>query len=189
MLEAPVAGLFLHASAVVVDGGAVLFLGHSTAGKSTIARMLGPTFPALADDAVYAAKDAAGGWRVVEGGFRFEDGDIYQRIQEIHRQIRDGKGVPLRACFRLRKAEQVRLIPVPPVELARYLADAALEVDLQRKTEKYQKSPKIDLLALHRQWFHWVAEIARSHSGWMLCFSITSDKSEICDLIQEAVQL
>ena len=45
-------GLFLHASAVVVAGGAVLFLGHSTAGKSTIARILGQSFSILADEAV-----------------------------------------------------------------------------------------------------------------------------------------
>ena len=64
-------GLFLHASAVVVGGGALLFLGHSTAGKSTIARMLGQIQPVLADDSVYAARGADGWWRVVDGSFRY----------------------------------------------------------------------------------------------------------------------
>jgi hypothetical protein len=34
-------GFLVHASAVVIDGRAVLFLGHSTAGKTTTARRLG----------------------------------------------------------------------------------------------------------------------------------------------------
>ena len=53
-------GLFLHASAVVIDGGACLFLGHSTAGKSTIARLLGKDYPVLADDSVYAVRRSPG---------------------------------------------------------------------------------------------------------------------------------
>ena len=65
-------GVFLHASAVIVDGGAVLFLGHSTAGKSTISRLLGAVCPVLADDTVFAWRTEGGEWRVADGKFRFE---------------------------------------------------------------------------------------------------------------------
>ena len=59
MFAADLSGLFLHASSVVVEGVAVLFLGHSTAGKSTIARRLGKAYRVLADGSVYAAPDEA----------------------------------------------------------------------------------------------------------------------------------
>ena len=184
MADVPTVGLFLHASAVVVEGGAVLFLGHSTAGKSTIARLLGASLPVLADDAVFAARDADGGWRVVEGGFRFEDGDVFRRMDEIQRQVRQGAGIPLRGCFRLRKADDVKIEPLIPSDLARVLIDAVIEIDVQRKVDKYVKDQGIDLISVRKKWFRWVAEIARKYPGWMLYFTVTYDPCRLCELIK-----
>ena len=170
MTSGTVEGLFLHASAVVVDGGAVLFLGHSTAGKSTLARILAANFPVLADDAVFAARDSQGKWRVVEGGFRFEDGDIGRRLGDILRRIEQGAGIPVRGCFRLQKADQVKVEPAAPLQVARFLTDAAIEVDLQRKAGKSQAKNNPKIREMRKRWFHWVADIARTCPGGTLYF-------------------
>ena len=170
MTSGTVEGLFLHASAVVVDGGAVLFLGHSTAGKSTMVRILAANFPVLADDAVFAARDSQGKWRVVEGGFRFEDGDSGRRLGDILRRIEQGAGIPVRGCFRLQKAETVKVEPTSPLQIARFLTDAAIEVDLQRKAGKSQAKNTRKIRKMRRRWFHWVADIARTCPGGTLYF-------------------
>lgn len=49
-------GLVLHASANNVKGNAVIFLGSSGCGKSTIMKLLHPVYPALADDSIILRK-------------------------------------------------------------------------------------------------------------------------------------
>ena len=57
-------GLLLHASSVVMPGGALLFLGRSGAGKSTMCQLLSQSFPVLADDFVFVNRNAEGTWYV-----------------------------------------------------------------------------------------------------------------------------
>lgn len=178
-------GLFLHASAVVVDGGAMLFLGHSTAGKSTISRLLGNIHPILADDSVFAFQDARGVWRVVDGGFRREI-DIFAAWEEvIHRRPRGDDGVRLLGCFRIHKAEEVRVETLTAMEVARYLMDAVMEIDLQRKFGRPPKgilSRSYDAVCvrlMRRHWFVQVAEIARICPGWNLWFPKDSGLSDL----------
>jgi len=178
-------GLFLHASAVFVEGGACLFLGHSTAGKSTIARLLEPHFPILADDSVYAAKPDAGPWRVVDGSFRFGRDELPGWQEEICRRAGGAGAVPLRGCFRIHKADAVRIEPLDPMELARCLMDAVMEIDLQRKFGQRigGAKPEADSMKLvremRRQWFSQVAHMARVCSGWALWFSKDSNGAEL----------
>ncbi|MGD9780945.1 MAG: hypothetical protein AB7V14_02195 [Kiritimatiellia bacterium] len=190
-----ISGLFLHASAVVVGGGAVLFLGHSTAGKSTIARLLGTTFPVLADDAVFASKGADGAWRVVDGGFRFGKGWNLAGWQEfVRKRSAAGEGIPLRGCLRIYKAETARIDPLEPLELARCLMDAAMEIDLQRKVGRSIKGMPPGPQALEpvrrkrRQWFGWVAEIARGCPGWNLWFSKDFPETQLARIIRTAIE-
>ena len=187
-------GFFLHASAVAVDGAGVLFLGHSTAGKSTIARLLGKSFSVLADDAVFASKGADGAWRVVDGGFRFGEGwDLAAWQESVRRRAAAGDGVPLRGCLRIYKAEAARLAPLEPLELARCLMDAVMEIDLQRKMGRSGKGTPPEphaeaaIRRLRRQWFGWVAEIARICPGWNLWFSKDSPESPLAGMVRTAV--
>lgn len=186
-------GLFLHASSVIIHGGAVLFLGHSTSGKSTIARRLGEIYPILADDSVFAARGADGGWRVVDGGFRFGEGDFVSWKQRIHRQIAENS-VPLRACLRIHKASAVRMESMEPVELARHLMDAAMEIDLQRKWGKksgvsnMEPSAWEEVLRARRQWFSQVADIARTALGGHFWFSRESDVHEMSAILEKGPQ-
>ena len=180
-------GLFLHASAVVVGGGALLFLGHSTAGKSTIARMLGQIQPVLADDSVYAARGADGWWRVVDGSFRYGRDEVPDFQEKIRRRAAGAGAVQLQGCLRLHKACTVRVEPLASLDLARALMDAAMEIDLQRKagrpTEGESPAPE-RTRQLRRQWFQWVAEIARETPGWNLWFSKETDSVALCEILQ-----
>lgn len=182
-------GVFLHASAVVVGEGALLFLGHSTAGKSTIARLLANSFPVLADDAVYASQGPDGLWRVVDGSFRFGRDTVRGWAEEIRRRAAGAGSVRLRGCLRIHKAETVRVESLAPVELARYLMDAAMEIDQQRKFGRATSNGSPTgggteaVRQVRRQWFQRVGAIARGHPGWHLWFSKDSEASGLGEII------
>ena len=180
----PETGLFLHASSVVVDGGAVLFLGHSTAGKSTIARLTGTVHPVLADDSVFVSRGADGAWRVVDGSFRFGRDDLGDFQEKIRRRAAGAGAVPLRGCLRIHQSDAVKMEPLAPLELARCLMDAALEIDLQRKgSRSHDPTPSLQerhcrILEARKTWFRQVAAIARQVRGWHLWFSLDLDIQE-----------
>ena len=183
-------GLFLHASAVNMAGGACLFLGHSTAGKSTIARLLGKTHPILADDSVYVARGPDGKWRVVDGSFRFGRDELPGWQEEVRRRAGGAGAVPLRGCFRIHKAAVARVEPLAPLELARCLMDAAMEIDLQRKYGRISGSSEMEpsawdeVLQMRRHWFSLVAEIARTCPGRHLWFSRSSKIAELSAMLE-----
>jgi len=174
--------LFLHASSVLVPAGALLFLGHSTAGKSTIARLLGERFPVLADDAVLACRNGQGDWVVADGRFRFDVGPYSPRWDEVVESRPSPESLPpLVGCVRIHKADEVRAAHLPPLENCRCLMDAAMEVDLQRKFRE-EKSPappdrvlSARELQLRRHWFGLAADIARKRPGWSLWFAKDRD--------------
>lgn len=186
------AGLFLHASSVIMEGEALLFLGHSTAGKSTIARKLGEKFPVLADDAVFVSRGAGGAWRVVDGSFRFGRDDLADFQEKIRRRADGTAAVPLRSCFRIHKAAATRIEPLASVELARMLMDAVLEIDLQRKWGRSSKEKKLGrgtteaVRQMRREWFRQVADIARTCPGWHLWFAKETSPSELIAAISQA---
>ena len=187
-------GLFLHASAVVVGGGAFLFLGHSTAGKSTIARLLGNSFPVIADDAVYARQGPDGLWRVVDGSFRFGRDAMQDWAEEVRRRAAGADAVRLSGCLRIHKGEGVRIEPLVPSGLARCLMDAVMEIDLQRKFGRtphggsFHPGTPLAVREMRRCWFHRVGEIARTHPGWHLWFAKDSGESELAETLSRMAQ-
>lgn len=190
----PDSGFFLHASAVVVDGGAVLFLGHSTAGKSTMARLLGTKCPVLADDAVHVTRCGRSEWRVVDGSFRFEnDGRLEDWSRELSRRAGAG-AVRLKACCRLHKAPELRMERMAPIELARHVMDAVMEMDLQRKAGKRQGggggagAVQSDVLQLRKRWFNEASDIARRVPGWHLWFHKQTEAGRILQCMEEAIR-
>lgn len=92
-------GAFFHSSAVVLNGKGILFVGHSEAGKSTMARMLESHAQILCDDRIIVRKWPDGFW--IHG--TWSHGEISTVSPD---------GAPLAAICFLEKADENRLIPV-----------------------------------------------------------------------------
>jgi hypothetical protein len=183
-------GLFLHASSVIMPAGAFLFLGHSTAGKSTIARLLGTSFPILADDTVFASRNHHGQWVVIDGSFRMNPARFSTQWEHVVQQRPPTDSAPrLLGCLRIHKGDTVKAAPLSPWETCRFLMDAAMEVDIQRKLRTEPDAPaKGNIITAHelhrrRQWFHAVADIARNHPGWHLWFSKKRHVATLCTTV------
>lgn len=88
--------LILHSSAALLDGQGVIFVGHSSAGKSTTLGMLGPHAQVLCDDRNIV--------RLWDDGFRvhgtWSNGDVLEV---------SGAGGPLRALMFIHQAPENRL--------------------------------------------------------------------------------
>jgi len=145
----------LHASAVSVSGKALLFLGHSTAGKSTICRLLSERYPEIADDKVWVYQIKNGCWMVRDGS---NNGNIENNCGNPN-----GRGqYPLLAILRIFKSNTAQIDPISQKETCKYLMDAVFEIDFQRKI--------IDL-KIRKRWFRLVAEISRKIEGRRLTFN------------------
>jgi energy-coupling factor transporter ATP-binding protein EcfA2 len=149
----PAGILLLHASAVRVDGQALLFLGPSGAGKSTICSLLSGFARPLADDLVYLFSREAG-WTVADGKPRALEGPLSADEAAVL------QGTPLRALFRLCQDFPPRLEPLPALEVCRYLVGAFLELFWQ-----CHWSP-----AAQRAAFAQLAALARAVPGYRLYF-------------------
>ncbi len=174
-------GLYLHASAVVIQGGAVLFLGHSTSGKSTMTCLLRPICSVLADDTVLVKRNNGGAWRVTDGKGWFASPSTQPST------------APLRACFRIHKGPDLRIEQLAPLELARCLMDAVMEVDVQRKCGRLDPSDSStapDAIAeartMRRKWFQDVATLAHDYRGNRMWFPLDADPREIVKAIIES---
>jgi hypothetical protein len=90
---------YLHSSAVIVEGAGLLFLGHSGAGKSTMAGMLDGRAQLLCDD-----RNIVRRW---PDGFRVHGTWSHGEIPRV-----SAASAPLRAILLLTKAEENRLVKV-----------------------------------------------------------------------------
>jgi hypothetical protein len=119
-------GLFLHSACVVIDGEAILFLGRSGAGKSTISRLaLSHGATVLSDDANIILPAARGGFTAAAVPFSGDLGQSAQVAQEgarisrifwldrsepvgIHRQKRGLQTSRMLACASAANADPYR---------------------------------------------------------------------------------
>lgn len=163
-------GLFLHASSVNVSGKALLFMGHSSSGKSTISRLLSERYPVIADDKVYIEKGKNGRWWV-SGGY-----DGFPLLKGQARSAGHESRYPLGSVLRIFKSKSIEIAPLSPKETCRYLIDAVFEIDPQKEENK---------IAIQKSWFAMTAEISRNIVGWSLTFK--KDKSIIA-YIKEAFE-
>lgn len=148
-------GVCLHASSVNVSGKALLFLGHSTAGKSTISRLLSERYPVIADDKVWIYQKKNGCWMVLNGSNNFRAGNISELPVGCSQY-------PLLAILRIFKSKTTQIDPIFQKEACKYLMDAIFEIDFQRKVEDLDR---------RKNWFSYMAEISRKIKGWRLTFS------------------
>jgi hypothetical protein len=90
---------YLHAAGMVLDGKGLLFVGHSTAGKSTMVKLLRGEGEILCDDRMIVRR-----W---SDGFRIHGTWSHGEIPHV-----SPADAPLRAILLLEKAHENRLIPL-----------------------------------------------------------------------------
>jgi len=144
-----------HASSVNVSGKAILFLGHSTSGKSTISQLLSERYPVIADDKVWVSGSSSSGWLVGDASDdQFTNAD--KRIRDEANEL-----IPLLGVIRIFKSDHNEITSLTEIESCRYMMDAVFEIDFQRRCEDCE---------LIKGWFSFVAEIARKKESWGLTF-------------------
>lgn len=146
--------MYLHASSVNVSGQALLFLGHSTAGKSTISKLLSERYPVIADDKVWVCQNSEKRW-MVSGVFD------NLCIGKGNGCLVGSRQYPLHAVLRIFKSNTVQINPVSQVNTCKYLMDAVFEITFQSEVRD---------LKVRKYWFEVVAEISRNTQGWRLTF-------------------
>ncbi len=151
--------LVLHAAAVLSDGGALIFLGHSGAGKSTMCDLLSPYMPVLTDDWTYIVPRLHGGWYVTSSGSHFWTGVMPSPFNEVENE----DYIPLRAIFRLYQATEPVLERTEPLLTCRHLMDAFFEISWQRQ------SP----LEFKQYAFTNLAQMAQSVPGYAFYFDLS----------------
>lgn len=147
-------GVYVHASSVSVSGRALLFLGHSTAGKSTISQLLKKKYPLIADDKVLISKALKNGWHVRDASGKFRG--IAWTEYPLGR-----KKYLLFAVIRIFKGRNIQIHPLTKKETCKYFLDAIFENDFQRN---------LDDLEVKKTWFKLAAAISRDIEGWHLTF-------------------
>ncbi len=166
-------GLFIHAAAIQGNHGAILLMGHSSSGKTTLSSLLSAHFPVITDDLVFAHRRQQDVWRIMDGSrlksIAYENGCVYGEISPEAE-----KAYPLCAIIRIFGAQHTTLQPLPPIKTCEYLMDAVFEIDLQRATNS---------LMLANRWFHLTALMARQCPGWQLCFTL--DEQLIVPLLKQ----
>jgi hypothetical protein len=151
----------LHASAVCANGRALVFLGPSETGKTSMCLLLSEHTRALALDAVYLIP-RLGGWEAVKGDGRAHGRPISQQ------EVAVAKSTPVQAIFRLYQARVPRLKAITPLQTCRYLTDALFEITRHRQ----------DDLETKRSAFSNLAKIARAVPGYEFYFDLSPQTIE-----------
>jgi hypothetical protein len=152
-------GCLLHAAGVVRAGAGWLFAGHSTAGKSTITRMMKGRAEILCDDRIALRPDGSGGFRI-HGTWSHGD------VPDI-----SPSSAPLTELFLLRKSEGDSAAPLPDRrDVARHLLDLVIKP-----------------LATTAWWsltLEAIDRISSSLRAWDLSFSLSGGVLKVLDRIE-----
>lgn len=159
--------LVLHASSMFNKDGALIFLGPSGTGKSTMCDLLSPYMCMLAEDKVYLVSQGNGKWCVIEG-----DGCLATGIKlSSNEDLLKLPYAPLRAVFRLYQTTEPILRKLDMLSVCRDLTDAFFEIAWQRNTS----------LAIKKQAFAGLAEVARLFAGYEFHFDLSTRTLSLLD--------
>ena len=140
---------FLHAVAVETPRGAILILGHSGAGKTTLSSLLAEKYSVVADDIIYIGQHKKNRkWYITDG----------KKLQSFV-----NNWMPLLATIRTYQAREPQLVNIPSREVCKHLMDAVFENNMMCDVKG----------ELQRAAFVSVAEIARTYPGWRLMSNLT----------------
>lgn len=152
----------IHASAVCVDSGALVFLGPSGTGKSTVCRLLSAHARFLANEAVYLVPRVDGGWNVSAADHLAYEGPLSKE------QTAAFSAAPLWAIIRLFQASVPRLEQIDALRTCRYLTDALFEIPWQREYDAATKGVV----------FSDLATVSRSVPGYEFYFDLSPEALE-----------
>jgi hypothetical protein len=164
-------GFYLHASAVLIPEGALLFLGHSTSGKTTISKKMSGRYSVLADDVVFIQERGNGLYCIDDGKKRLSRAEPCLQMETAFENM----CYPVSAIVRIFKGNPVKAERITSLQLCRYLTDALFEVDVQRRSTciDYRKNLFINAAAL-----------AKKTTGRHLWFDLDSDPETIVNALR-----
>jgi energy-coupling factor transporter ATP-binding protein EcfA2 len=149
-------GLLLHASAVNIGGKALIFLGHSSSGKSTISRILAKKYSVISDDKVWASRNSNGEWYV-------GNGDNRTVLKGTQQNTLNSSGIfPILSFIRIYKSKKNEINKINSSLSCKHLIDAVFEVDNQRK---------ITDIDLRKNWFYLAVDLSKKYQGWHFSFN------------------
>lgn len=161
------AGLYLHAVAVSGPKGAILLMGHSGAGKTTLGNLVCDHFPILADDLVFAYPNKNNGWMII-GGRQIGIKNKADRISFLKNSSLNNYAYPIHSLVRVFAAKETKIQSLSPIKTCEYLLSAVFELHVQSLEKN---------IFLRKEWFHSVADMARRHPGWRLEFSLDAEQA------------
>ncbi len=151
-------GILLHSAAVKTDKGALLFLGHSKAGKSTICSLLSERYETIGDDMVHVEYRRDLGW--VAGPLV-----SYMDQRDAARGKARAQGAmtvtPIYAIMRIYQNPHVGATPIPQSKLCFHLTNAIVEGVGQSVSHSVFSALR---------WFKVVAKMGKEIPGWHLQF-------------------
>ena len=166
----PLKSVMIHASAVEYQGKALIFLGPSGTGKSTVSQLLAGTIEnvrVLADDKICLDALADGGWAVSDAWPR-----LLQQAPEA--QIDPAfQYVPLGSVLRLHQASCPRLESVSMLETCFYLVEAFAEVGIRQAEDIGEK----------KVCFANLAAVARTVPGYEFYFDCSVRSANALQLV------
>jgi hypothetical protein len=149
-------GCYFHAAGAILDGKGLLFVGHSDAGKSTMANMLKGKAEILCDDRIIV--------RERPEAFRIYGTWSHGDVPEV-----SPSSAPLKAVFFLEQAKQNRLIPME---------------DKRQRFKKLL--PHLIKPLETRDWWEKMLNLTGKIAGSVPCYFLEFDKSGgILDLLRK----
>ena len=161
------AGLYLHAVGILGPKGAILLMGHSGAGKTTLSNLVSDHFPILADDLVFACPNKNNDWVIIDGK-RIGIKNKADRISFLKDSSLNDYVYPLHSLVRVFAAKETKIQSLLSLNTCEYLLNAVFELHVQSLEKN---------IFIRKKWFHSVADIARRCKGWKLRFSLDAKQA------------
>jgi len=163
----PLGIILIHGAAAVMNNQALVFLGPSGTGKSTVCKTLESYVQVIGDDRLYLIPQGSN-WLVADATTPALERALTEE------EALDLAGVPLSAVFRIFQSSESSAVPVDARQTCRYLSASFYEFFWARDLD----------IQIQKTVFSKIADISRKTAGFNLHFS---QSTEIIDIIRSAI--